>query len=272
MGIGISYTGHDGKARQFDDPAQARAFLDSMGAASKRHTGAALREAMRRVPGTAPQMQGRAKVASGGSVVEGPDGLCLRGEEASPLIEGVKMFASVNGSKGFKRMDEIDPAGAAALCGPAFGCDDEDENAEEALEGVPVRIPFVSRNKWAIDSVTGMITEYEFVRELVFSPCGRRVFCTKERRRVVGSFMPGAGGEGNGKYGVRPFWIENTETDENPMLDFLAFGKEADLDTWDGEKFTCNYDSGGSLLEDPPVKIVMADTCAYNPLTAGGEG
>ena len=252
MGIGISYTGHDGKARQFDDPAQARAFLDSMGAASKRHTGEALREAMRRVPGTVPQMQGRAKVLPGGSVVEGPDGLCLRGEETSPLVEGVKMFASVNGSKGFKSIAEIDPPGAAATCGPQFGCDDADEDASVAQAGEAVRIPFVSRTKMEKDETNSLITIYEFVREMVFSPAGRFVGCTKERRRVVGSFVPGSGSS-SGKYGVRLFFDAFPGDPEHPTPLAFAFGKESDLDTYveSTDSFGCNTGS-----DDPPVKII----------------
>ena len=248
MGIGISYTGHDGKARQFDDPAQARAFLDSMGAASKRHTGEALREAMRRVPGTVPQMQGRAKVLPGGSVVEGPDGLCLRGEETSPLVEGVKMFASVNGSKGFKRMDEIDPAGAAALCGPAFGCDNADEDASETSGGSAVRIPFVSRTKMEKDEVAGLIVIYEFIRELVLSPAGRFVGCTKERRRVVGSFVPGVGG--GGKYEVRPIF---EDVEGLPLLQRLFFGPASSLEGDDLEEIERRED----------VVAVDLQTCPY---------
>ena len=258
MGIGISYTGHDGKARHFDDPEKARAFLDSMGAAAKRHTGEALREAVSRIPSPLRGQDGRAKVMPGGSVVDSHDGLCLRGEERSPLIEGVRVFASVNGSKGFKRMDEIDPPGSAPVCGPTFGCDSADEDSAEAKPGEAARIPFVSRTKMEKDEATGMVVLYEFIREMAFSPSGRMVGCTKERRRVVGSFLPGAAGEGNGKYCVRPFFIGTEDDPVHPRPDAFAFGAEADLDTYDENsgRFECNY-SGGALLADPPVKVIL---------------
>lgn len=272
MGIGISYTGHDGKTRRFASGEDARSFLDSMGAAAKRHTGDALRDAMARIPSAMKMQQNKASVMPGGSVVDSQNGLCLRGEEQSPLIEGKRVFASVNGSKGFKTLSEIDPPGSAPVCGPMFGCDSEDEDAGESHGGEAVRIPFVSRTKMSIDETTGMVVLYEFVREMAFSPEGRMVGCTKERRRVVGSFMPGEGGGGNGKYGARPMFVGESslpsDEKDKPMLDFIAFGTETDLDTWDGEKFACNY-NGGVLLDNPPVKMVLTDTCAYNPLTGG---
>lgn len=224
MGIGISYTGHDGRQRSFDaaDGADAKRQLADFMPAAKRHAGEALRAAMNRLPGMTPQMQNGTKVVPGGSVVESRDGLCLRGEEQTPLVEGVKMFASVNGSKGFKAMAEIDPPGSAALCGPAFGCDDADEDASVAQAGEAVRIPFVSRTKMEKDETNNLIFVYEFIREMVFSPAGRFVGCTKERRRVVGSFIIG-GGSGGGKYCVKPVF-------GGGGLSALQFGSEADLD------------------------------------------
>ena len=282
MGIGVSYTGHDGKTRHFDNGETARKFLDSIAPEAKRHTGEALRHAMQGLPSPMQGMSNRTRVLPGGSVVESPNGLCLRGEETSPLVEGVKMFASVNGSKGFKTIAEIDPPGSTPLKGPAFGCDDEDEDASVVKAGEAASIPFLSRTKsvggeWRQQELNGEnvtcceICDYEYIREMEFSASGRMVGCTKERRRLVKKFtIYLGGGSGNGKYGVRPFWRQNTETDEAPMLDFLAFGAEKDLDTWnEGEgRFECNYPNG-QLSENPPVKIVYTDSCAYNPLTGG---
>lgn len=224
MGIGVSYTGYDGRQRRFDaaDGTDAKRQLADFMPAARRHTGDALRDAMARLPGTAPQVQSGAKVMPGGSVVESRDGLCLRGEEGSPLVEGVKMFASVNGSKGFKTMAEIDPPGSAVLCGPAFGCSDIDEDASVGKAGEPSKVPFVSRNAMEYDSISGLVTFYEFIRENVYSPGGRWVGCTKERRRVVGSFIIG-GGSGGGKYCVKPVF-------GGGGLSSLQFGSEAELD------------------------------------------
>ena len=270
MGIGISYTGHDGRQRRIEaaDGADAKRQLADFMPAAKRHVGDALRDAMNRIPGMAPQMQGRAKTMPGGSVVESHDGLCLRGEEMNPLIEGVRMFASVNGSKGFKTMGEIDPPGSASVCGPMFGCDDADEDASETKGGEAVRIPFVSRTKMEKDETNGLVTIYEFIRELVLSPSGRFVGCTKERRRVVGSFIPGGeGGTADGKYGVRLFSADAGEGDPvHPLPDALAFGAEADLDTYnkDSGRFECNY-LDGVVKDDPPVKVLV-----FIDNTAGG--
>ncbi len=262
MGIGISYTGHDGKTRHFDSGEAARSFLDSLAPEAKRHTGEALRRAMQGLPSPMQGRSNKTNVLPGGSVVESPNGLCLRGEEQSPLVEGVRMFASLNGSKGFKTMAEIDPPGSAAVNGPMFGCDSEDEDASEAKAGEAVRIPFVSRTKMSLDRITGMVTVYEFVREMVFSPSGRLVGCAKERRRVVGAFMPGAGG-GDGKYGVRLFSVMSDEDDPvHPTPDAFAFGAEKDLDTYneDSGQFECNYE-GGQVKADPPVKVIAVTTC-----------
>lgn len=273
MGIGISYTGHDGRTRKFESGEEARSFLDSLGATAKRHTGDALREAMSRIP--SPVKDGKPKLLPGGSVVDSPNGMCLRGEEQTPLIEGIRLFASVNGSKGFKTIAEIDPPGSAPVCGPMFGCDSEDEDSAEAGEGEPVRIPVVSRTKMVVGDVQQTmldgeeteyqdIIQYEFIRELVFSPSGRRVFCTKERRRMVGQFrVYKGGGSSNGKYGVRLFSIVQDATDPaHPTPDAFAFGTEANLDTYneDSGQFECNYE-GGQLKDDPPVKVIAVTTC-----------
>lgn len=283
MGIGISYTGRNG-TRQFSatDGADAMRQLQTLVAARKKN----VEDAMALASQSMDSMSGSTrrsrladlskagsppgnddapkKVMPGGSVVDGPSGLCLRGEEQNPLVEGVKIFSSVNGRKGFHSIDEIDLDTGGATCGPKFGCDSEDADDSEAPSGKAVRIPFVSRNCMKVDEgADGMITIYEFVRELVFSPGGRRVFCTGERRRVVGSFVPGEGGGGNGKYGVRLFSIAQDATDPvHPTPDAFAFGTEANLDTYneDSGQFECNYE-GGQVKDDPPVKVIAVMTC-----------
>ena len=247
MGIGISYTGHDGRTRKFDSGEEARSFLDSLGTAAKRHTGEALRDAMARLPKPMQKQSGNAvEVLPGGSVVDSHNGICLRGEEHSPLVEGVKMFASVNGSKGFKTIAEIDPPGSASVNGPMFGCDSEDEDASETKGGEAVRIPFVSRTKLEKDKTTGMVTIYEFIREMAFSPSGRFVGCTKERRRIIGSFMPGSseGEGGSARYCVKPVF-------SGGALSALLFGTDSELA------------SGGSSSS------VSTTTC---PNAGGGNG
>jgi hypothetical protein len=225
MGIGISYTGHDGRTRKFDSGEEARSFLDSLGTSASRHTGDALRDAMARLPKPTQRQGGGTKVMLGGSVVDSVGGLCLRGEESTPLVEGVKMFASVNGSKGFKSFAEIDPPGSASVNGPMFGCDSEEEDESETGGGEAVRIPFVSRTKLVKDKTSGMVTIYEFIREAIFSPSGRLVGCSKERRRVVGSFMPGgaSGESSSAKYCVKPVF-------SGGGLSALLFGTEKELD------------------------------------------
>ena len=232
MGIGVSYTGYDGRQRHFEaaDGADAKRLLSDLMPDAKRHTGDALREAMSRLPGMQQKTGGKMgpKVMTGGSVVEARDGsLCLRGEENTPLVEGVRMFSSVNGQKGFHSIEEIDPKTGGAVCGPMFGTDSVDEDTNETTGGEAVRIPFVSRNYLEHQKVGSQVTVYEFIREMLFTANGRFIGCTKERRRIVGSFIAGGeGGEssGGGKYCVRPVF-------GGGGLSALLFGTESQLDS-----------------------------------------
>lgn len=263
MGIGISYTGHDGRTRKFDSGEDARSFLDRLAPASRKQAADGLQSALARA-GQSPLVGGGApRLMTGGSVVNGNGGICLRGEEYSPLVEGVKMFASVNGSKGFKTIDEIDPSGAADVCGPMFGCNSDDEDTSTMTGGSPVRIPFVSRTRLVKEETSSQIVVYEFIREMVFSKSGRLVGCSQERRRVVGSFVPGEDGEnvGEHKYCVRLFASGGGDA-EHPVPRALAFGTQDDLDTYDegSDSFACNENA-----KDPPVKIVGVTACGAQP-------
>ena len=260
MGIGISYTGHDGKTRKFDSGEDARSFLDRLVPASRQSAASGLQSALAKA-GQSPLVGGNApRLMTGGSVVNGNGGICLRGEEYSPLVEGVKVFASVNGSKGFKTIDEIDPSGAADVCGPMFGCNSDDEDTSTMAYGSPVRIPFVSRTRLVKDETNNQIVVYEFIREMVFSKSGRLVGCSQERRRVVGSFFPGEDGESSGehKYCVRLFSSGSGDA-EHPVPTAFAFGTQDDLDTYDKstDSFTCNVG-----MKDPPVKIIGVTQCS----------
>lgn len=74
----------------------------------------------------------------------------------------------------------------------------------------------------------------------------------------------GAKSVASGKFAVRAFFESDTE--EKPKLLKLAFGSDANLDTYNENtgRFDCNENvPGGQSL---PVKIVETDECVCNPL------
>lgn len=68
----------------------------------------------------------------------------------------------------------------------------------------------------------------------------------------------------SGKFGIKAFF-EN-ETEEKPKLLKLAFGSDADLDTYNENtgRFDCNENVPGG--QPMPVKVVETDECVCNPL------
>lgn len=86
----------------------------------------------------------------------------------------------------------------------------------------------------------------------------------KQLRGVVASCV-------SGLYAVRPVWkrrsgsgIEGTEaeniTAQQYSLYALDFGTEAQLATWDGEKYLCDY-VDGEMRDTPVVKRLFTSTC-----------
>lgn len=269
MGIGVSYTGHDGRTREFSaaDGAEAKRTLDGMLGEGKRHVGDALRSAMRGAQVNVPSARQQAvDMMPGGSVVRGlGGGICLRGEDMNPLVEGVRMFGSVNGRKGFFTFNEMDPAVDAPVVGATFDCDDVDANAAELDFGRPGKAVFGGRVKMDRDDA-GQIILYQMMKEITWSAGGRETHVSGEKRRVIGSFMPGEeGGAGSGRYGVRAFWDDTSSS--KPTLVMLAFGSEEDLDTYNPSTndFDCNRDG------DIRVFMVATAACSHGISDAGGS-
>lgn len=82
-----------------------------------------------------------------------------------------------------------------------------------------------------------------------------------------------------GNFAVRPHWAKKTGTGSSESgtggveavqyyLNWLDFGTEAQLATWDGEKYLCDYDENGEMRETPVVKRVYTSEC---PNDAHGE-
>lgn len=283
--IGVSFTGHDGRRSEFSvqGAEDAAKRMSNISDGSRREAaGDAMRlfQSVRRqqVKQPAfPQEQQKEKLMPGGSVVHAPNGdICLRGEELNPLVPGTKVYGAKNGEKGFFSFDEIDPPVRGAVVGKDVGDDSQSFDANDAKKDAP------DGTAWALrvqtderadkDNATGLVTVYKYFRLLYFSASGRAVGCSGEWREVAFSFLPGAGGGGNGRYGVMLFSDAVQGDPVHPIPDAFAFGPEASLDTWNAEKsrFDCNYDESGNVLASPPVKVIAVATCPGGEPPSGG--
>lgn len=302
MGIGVSYIGGGG-SRTFDldgAPADGSVAANILGA-SPLHApkfnpmAAALTppEAAAQIPAMADDAdKGKVKVSEGdvpevlerkiepsGSITAQGGRLKLKGDDA--CAGGRMIYGSNNGSRGFFSLRQLDPLGGSTILNSTDNIPDGNSASMDGLLGATVRIggrvvmEFIASESESEDGGEEgdestpkshtFVNVKEFYRLAEITPNGRIERVSQEIEQPVLMFEIGGGGSGNGKYGVRPFWTSAHDSAEKPHLDRLAFGAEADLDTWDEEKerFGCNYDTDGNLVEDPPVKIVETDRCRY---------
>ena len=233
--IGVSFTGHDGRKSSFsvqgaEDAASRMAGLTGSIRESQSDAQGILLAAKRAregVQANAAPPQRRERVMPGGSVVRGTDGaLCLRGEEAGPLVPGTKVYGAKDGGKGFFSLDEIDPPVHGSVVGRAVGDDSQSFDASDAKRDGPDGTAWAMRvqtdEKAEKDPVAELVTVYKYFRLLYFSAAGRVVGCSEEWREVAFEFMPGSGGEG-GRWEVRPV------VDPAGHITELLFGSGADL-------------------------------------------
>lgn len=283
--IGVSFTGHDGRKSSFsvqgaEEAASRMAGLTgSIREAQSDAQGVlqAARRAMESVPQQAQPPRQRERVMPGGSVVRGMDGaLCLRGEEAGPLVPGTKVYGAKDGGKGFYSLDEIDPPVLGPVVGKEVGDGsqslDPDDAGKDAPDGTAWSMRVQTDERADKDIANGLITVFKYFRMLHFSAAGRVIGCSGEWREVAFSFLPGAGEGGNGKYGVKLFFVSVNGDPVHPIPDAFAFGDEAALDTWNEEKsrFDCNYDENGNVVANPRVKVVAVATCPGGEPPGGG--
>lgn len=162
------------------------------------------------------------KLMPGGSVVSGIYGICLKGEENTPLIPGKKFYGAIDGRKGFFSIEEADPPVNGVRIGSPDGSADTEANDDhrDSNDGTGWRIPLQGRTCAEKDPVNGQIIVYEMSKELIVSPNGRIVGVTGEKRRIVTSFLPGGGAC---EFAVRPFY------DTNDELEILVFGPSESL-------------------------------------------
>lgn len=212
MGIGgITYTDRKGRSRPLD-VSSIEDLKGLLGQAQRQQV------PRQRVTPPLPQMGAPTRhdveTMPGSSVVNTRSGLALKGEENDPTVAGNKVYSSVDGTKGFHSLDEVDPHADGRRVGAPFGCDDDDAVADfiEGFDGESFRAPVLSRLKLHIDEVTGQLTLFEYQKELTASK-GRRVYgVSGESRRVVGTWFPGKAEPNDG---ARFHFSYNKEDDGN---------------------------------------------------------
>ena len=195
MGIGVSYTGRDGRKRQIQldsvpgDFASFEAKLDP-----KRRRSLPLDSELRRLLDLDAQKRvgkdpaDHVMTMPGSSIVKTPHGLALRGEDRDPLISGCKIFGSANGAKGFFTLDELDQAVDHGAVGPDNGVDSWSPSPEPVTsDGSPVTLSVPSRLSFNQDG--GVYTLRLFRRNWQFTQ-GRRLHAVSGETEIdVASWM-----------------------------------------------------------------------------------
>ena len=293
MGIMAGYTGADGGTRTFDlegapSPGTVAAGLlgaQPLHAPQLTLGGAPLTMPLPQMPEMPPLPsmaddadRGKVKVTDGdmpdvlarklmpnGSIVAVGNALCLKGEEGG-TPGGTRIYGVHGGASGFGTLAQFDPgAGGVPLAGAGDAADGGSWSAN-GTDGLSLRVGGRTEVKIEFDpSGTQWLVVTDYYRMADFSPNGRIVRVSKEIERLVLK-TTFAGGKGEGKYGVKPFFADGGDDAVHPIPDAFAFGTEENLDTWneDTGRFECNYNDG-ELVEDPPVKVVVTI-----PNTGGG--
>lgn len=222
--IGVSYTGHDGRTRtaSVNSPEEAAALMGGAGRAvpASRANPPGEPWAGRAVPGE--------PLLPGGSVVKSASGgLCLRGEELSPLVSGRRVFAAKDGGKGFFTLDEIDPPSKGAVVGKDTGDrsqsldPDGDSREPSSPPDAAWSLRVQTDGRAEATPIDGSVTVYKYFRLIHFTAAGRVCGCSSEWREVAYTFTPGGAG---GRWCVRPVF------DSDDILKALRFGTSEELD------------------------------------------
>lgn len=282
MGIGVSYTGN-GTRREFELEGVPGVGTPEAGILGAQRSDASNPLALLRssAPGGVPLEpvpslgddadRGKVKLTDGdtpdvlsrklspaGSIASDGLGLCLKGEEGG-TPGGRRVYASVDGARGFFPLDQIDPySGGTRLVGTG---DTPDGGSAQlgGKEGASIRMG--GRSHLAVeideDGNTWLVVK-DFYRMADLSPYGRIVRISSEIEVPVLKLKVGGAG-GGGKYGVRLFSTPVEGDPSHPVPLALAFGSEADLDTYDNDAgaFGANGVSGEG--GEPRVKVVLID-------------
>ena len=191
MGIGVSFTGHGGKRRDFeldDVPKPGEAADRLLGDASSR-----VREALAMLPGR-KQDKEEAKLHPRGSIVMSPEGICLKGEQSRVPRNG-EIYSQIKGERGFHTLQELDPKEQAARLGD-IGIGKENADTGSAKDGEAVLWQTLTGLSRETDNLGRMwLVQYE--RDQCKTKSGRIVGVSEERRTVVCE-LPQGGGSGYG--------------------------------------------------------------------------
>lgn len=239
MGIhagGCIYVGKDGKRRQIDLSAAAaspdgfRSLMDSLSQSgtSRPRRNAPVVPPLPMSGSTAQNEKPReSQLMPGSAIVDTRNGLALRGEEDNPLVEGKKVYGSVDGRKGYHTLDQIDPdIGGGRRVGPPQTTDDEDENTDslDGFNGEGMTVPSLTRLHFSQIGRVCTLKQYESERK--FSPGRRLAGASAEISREVATWL--AGGEDESAM-PHPFDIEQDENSEQVKIVRAVFyygGKE----------------------------------------------
>ena len=235
MAIGVSFTGYDGK--KIESVAQdTNDLLRIMG----ERDGARLGET---------HTFGRRNPVN---PVESIKQLSMNINNISKTIKEPKKFDPIDGSVcGMANTESTKPDHDSRAIGTKGGFRIVVSRTEEKYEAC---------QEMRCDKVT--LVKLEF--DLIFSQDGLCKGRSPERKVWEKSFYVMKAneeeGSGSGNFCVRAFW-GGEGTSDKPTLQMLAFGTDANLNTYDGSKFTCNYDEDGELRKDAPVKRVAVSAC-----------
>jgi len=199
MGIGITYYGSGGRKRHVE----AESMDDVMAAEARFGGGRRERVSAKDLFGT----EDRGKVAAeegeepkylsqqimpGSGLAFGKNGLCLAGEENGADVGGCRMFGTkADGTKGFLGLDDIDPLG-------------EYSTVEKHEDGSPAEGGWQAGGDKGrqVDYVTHLALNqsdqklYELYVTVTFSPNGRAVAVSEEKRRVISDTVNADTGNG----------------------------------------------------------------------------
>lgn len=235
MGIGVSYTGHDGSTRSFkaDSPEEAVVGLGESLADSRSVTQDALKTALGALGGRQQARPQQVKTSPAGSVTRDTmNGLCLRGEEFGTRPDDGAVYSFSRGQRGFHTVNELD----YRVDGPVVGA--ENPASLEPGEGerrigdsggwrIPIQRVAFERETTSFGGFDS-INVVNFTSFLIMSESGRVVGKTPEKRSVALKFLVASDAsasavKSDGKFGVKPLF-------NGGVLSALLFGTEQELE------------------------------------------
>jgi hypothetical protein len=240
MGIGVHYFS-GGKRKSFDLPGvpAAGSEADRMLRIPKRDgAGHAVKLDETDTPGFLSDKLSGSISSFGGRV-------CLKGEEVDGNPMGKKVYATVDGARGWFPLSAVDPAGVGSIVGPDPGFSSvEADTRSFKLDGSGFGVNVCSRVVMAPIDVAGheQTAIYAFFRAIIFSPLGRVIEVGPEKRQLLGMIQTLGG---SSKFSVRPVFVED-------VLSRLDFGTDADLST---------YDESADTYGAADVKSVDVEPC-----------